>query len=112
MQNVDFLKGLAAIDALKSNLDKDSLYTHEKYVKEYHDFISALAKDGLDVESFRIPEEEISLRVSSVNPRTGATYRPYREVETKLFLYKIDSLTKFLNLIMKPSVGGPMGFNQ
>ncbi len=112
MQNIDILKGIASLNSLKSNLDKDSFYTHEKYIKEYHDFINTLQSKGFEVDSFRIPEEEITSRVSSSSPTGGVKYRPYKEVETKLFFYKMDALTNFLNPIMKPPEGGSMGFNQ
>lgn len=106
------MQNFALLNSLRKNIDPKEYYTHEKYVHEYESILSDIEKFGYDISKFKIPEAELANQIATFNVLSERkTYKDFREVETVLFITKMDGLLDFFSLIIKEPKR-QIGFNQ
>jgi len=111
------LRAYSRLVALKANLP-ESLLTHEKYVKEYHEIVDLLAKEvNTSLEEFKIPHAEIRREVNYTQPDWetgeggGYTYGPNSYCERSFLLSKLDALLSYFQVKYLSRGEQGIGFN-
>jgi len=100
MENIEteIKKSFAKLSALKENLP-DKARISEDYVKIFHGEIEKLSNLGYkDLEEFKIPNQEITARQVSYDPRRGSRYSEERYVEKGLLLARLDAVLIFFQI--------------
>jgi hypothetical protein len=97
-ESSEIKKAYVNLISLKKNIPQYQI--KEKYVDMYHTEIDRLIKLGLqDLEEFKIPENEITPRVTSSNMMTNEkTYSSERYVEREIFLIKLDAILSYFEV--------------
>jgi len=110
--NKELVKILARLTAVKKNIPTTHL-VEKKYVEEFHDILSGLEKiSGEDLQEFRVPNQEINPRVTSISYGGGKTYSSESYCQREFLLMKIDGVLGYFTYLLQPSddKGPELGF--
>lgn len=100
-------RAYARLSALRKNIDQAIMHhgVPETYVREFHAVLTKLEGIGKDVSEFRIPDSEITPRVTAIHtltfansPKNGADYSKEKYVDKSLILTKIDALLGYFEI--------------
>lgn len=106
------MEAYARLRSLRENLPNYHSVS-EKYVDEYHDVLTTLAKlSAIDLDSFRVASSHVQRAVTSSNYRTGQkTYSESKHCERSFLMMKIDGVLNLFNMLTQKEVKRPIGFN-
>lgn len=103
----ELMHSFARLSSLKANLP-DHVHVPEKYVQEFHLVLDNLTRaTNLNLESYRIPPDEIRKRVTVTGPR-GTRYSDSRFCDRPFLMMKIDAVLHLFR--MATSENRPIGF--
>ena len=92
--NKVIIKCVSMLKSMQINA-KQSYYEKAK-IDEYNRIIIELIEDGLDIEDFRIKEDELKPEISSWNYRTHKKTFTAPRISREEFLCKVDSVLMYL----------------
>lgn len=100
-------RAFATLSSLQNNINQmtDNRIL-EKYVNEYHTVLDSLEGIGENVSEFRIPDSEITPRVTVIRtltfsnePKSGADYSKEKYVDKSFILTKLDAILGYFEII-------------
>ena len=90
----------ATLSSLRKNIDQMTEYSvEEKFVREFHTRLDKLAGIGADVSEFRIPDSEVTPRITPSNTLTGTSYSKEKYVQRSFILTKLDAILRYFEII-------------
>jgi len=109
----DITKLFARLSALKGNIPERGWGVPEKYVSEFNSILEELQNNsGEDLDDFKIPDNEVRPRVTSVNMGGKKTYSSERFCDKEFISMKIDGVLSYFTLLLQPKeIQNKMGFS-
>lgn len=98
-------RAYARLSSLRKNISDIKGLIEEKYVYEYHEILDKLESLGIGVSEFRIPDSEITPKVTSIPTLTfeggpsGPTYSKERYADGRFILTKLDAILGYFEII-------------
>ena len=106
------IKSLARLTALKNNVPQKGYGVLEKYVDEFNTIIGELEKSsGEDLSEFKIPDNEVGPRVTSVDMTGRKTYSSGSYCDREFISMKIDGVLGYFTFLLQPNeIKDELGF--
>jgi hypothetical protein len=95
----ELARSYAMLSSFRKNIDQIYDVT-TKYVNEYHNVLTKLEGMGINISEFRIPDSEVTKRVTGGSYITGEKwYSDEKYVDRAYFLIKLDAVLSYFEII-------------
>ncbi len=101
------VRAFAKLSSLRNNIgEMTTEIVPDTYVHEFHAVLDKLGGIGMDVSEFRIPDLEITPRVTVIRsltfpnePKGGADYSEEKYVDKSFILTRLDAILGYFEII-------------